>query len=237
MIVREVGADIQENFHRIQGRIEAAARRAGRDAKEVKLVVVTKEVEPIRIREAVAAGATVLGESRVQEALAKIHLLGEEVKWHYVGHLQTNKVKQMIGAFELIHSVDSLRLAHEISSWAERLGICQPVLVQVDLSGERDKFGLTPEEVKPVIQEMAGLTGIAIQGFMMIPPLSPSPETARLQFRRLKVLAVEASRWGFPRVKMGELSMGMSDDFEVAIEEGATWVRIGTAIFGPRRDR
>jgi len=200
-------------------------------------VTVTKGVEPAQTREVLAAGATVLGENRVQEALPKIHSLEKAVKWHFVGHLQTNKVKQIIGMFELIHSVDSLRLAQEISRWAERLGICQPILVQVNLSREASKFGLAPEEVKPIIQEIAGLPGIAIQGLMTILPLSSDPEAGRVYFRRLRVLASEVSRWGFSGVTMGELSMGMSDDFEVAIEEGATWIRIGTAIFGPRSDR
>lgn len=229
--------DVKENLHQIQGHIEAAAKRAGRDPKEVKLVAVTKGVEPARIREALAAGVTDFGENRVQEALPKIHSLGKGVKWHFVGHLQTNKVKQVIGFFELVHSVDSLRLAQEISRWAERLGICQPVLVQVNLSKEETKTGLAPEAVKLAIQEMAGLPGIAIQGLMTIPPLSSDPETSRSYFRRLRVLASEVSRWGFSGVTMGELSMGMSGDFEVAVEEGATWIRIGTAIFGPRRER
>jgi PLP dependent protein len=237
MILREMSTDIKENLRQLQERMDGAARRAGRDPKEVKLVAVTKGVVLTQIREAITAGVTVLGENRVQEALPKIHALGKGVKWHLVGHLQTNKVKQMIGVFELVHSVDSLRLAHEISRWAERLGICQPILIQVNLSGEGSKSGLAPEEVKPVLQEMAGLHGIAIRGLMTIPPLSSDPEAGRIYFRRLRVLAAEVSRWGFSGVTMRELSMGMSGDFEVAVEEGATWVRLGTAIFGPRRDR
>ena len=239
MILREIvmDTDVRENLQRIQERIEAAAKRADRHPKEVNLVAVTKGVEAVRIREALAAGATVLGESRMQEALSKINSFGTDAKWHFIGHLQTNKVKQAIGTFELIHSVDSLRLAREISQWAERLEIYQPVLVQVNLSREESKSGLAPEEVKPVIQEMAGLPGIAIQGLMTIPPASSHPEASRGYFRRLRLLASEISQWDLRGVTMKELSMGMSDDFEVAVEEGATWVRIGTAIFGPRRDR
>ena len=199
-------------------------------------MVVTKGVEQARIREALAAGVTVLGESRMQEALFKMDSFGTGAEWHFIGHLQTNKVKQAIGTFELIHSVDSLRLAREISKWAERLEIYQPILVQVNLSREKSKSGLGPEEVKPVIQEMAGLPGIAIQGLMTIPPASSHPEASRGYFRRLRLLASEISQWDLRGVTMKELSMGMSDDFEVAVEEGATWVRIGTAIFGPRRD-
>ena len=239
MIRREIvmDTDVQENLNRVQARIEDAAKRADRDPKEIKLMAVTKGVEPAQIREALAAGVTVLGESRMQEALSKIDSFGKDVPWHFIGHLQTNKVKQAIGTFELIHSVDSLRLAREISKWAERLEIYQPILVQVNLSREESKSGLAPEEVKPVIQEMAGLPGIAIQGLMTIPPVSSNPEASRGYFRRLRFLASEVSRWGLRGVTMEGLSMGMSDDFEVAIEEGATWVRIGTAIFGPRRDR
>jgi len=239
MILREIAmdTDVRENLQRVQERIEAAAKRADRHPKEINLVAVTKGVEPVRIREALAAGATVLGESRMQDALSKINSIGADVKWHFIGHLQTNKVKQAIGTFELIHSVDSLRLAREISQWAERFEIYQPILVQVNLSREKSKSGLVPEEVKPVIQEMAGLPGIAIQGLMTIPPASSKPEASRGYFRRLRLLASEISRWGLRGVTMEVLSMGMSDDFEVAVEEGATWVRIGTAIFGPRRDR
>jgi len=239
MTIREivVDMDVKENLHQIQERIQAAAKRADRDPKEVKLMAVTKGVEPMRLREALAAGIAVLGENRVQEALPKVHSLGKEVKWHFVGHLQTNKVKQVIGVFELIHSVDSLRLAQEISRWAERFGICQPILVQVNLSGEENKSGLAPREVKSVIQEMAVLPGIAIQGLMTIPPLSSDPEASRGYFRCLRDLAFEVSQREFSSVAMGELSMGMSGDFEVAVEEGATWIRIGTAIFGPRRER
>jgi len=237
VILRQTRTDIKENLRQFQERVDVAAQRAGRDPKEVKLVAVTKGVEPDRIREAAMAGVEVVGESRVQEALPKTHSLGKEVTWHFIGHLQTNKVKQMMGVFELIHSVDSLRLAHEISRWAERSGVCQPVLIQVNLSREGSKSGLAPEEMKPVLQEMAGLQGITVRGLMTIPPLSDDAEASRVYFRRLRVLAAEVSRWGFSGVTMGELSMGMSGDFEVAIEEGATWVRLGTAIFGPRRDR
>jgi pyridoxal phosphate enzyme (YggS family) len=236
-IVMDVDIDIKENLRHIQERVEAAAKRAGRDPKEIKLLTVTKGVEATQIREVLAAGATVLGESRAQEAIPKIHSLEKGVKWHFIGHLQTNKVKQIIGMFELIHSVDNLRLAEEISRWAERLRICQPILVQVNLSRESSKFGVAPEEAKPIIQAMSRLPGIAIQGLMTILPLASDPGASRVYFRRLRVLASEISQWDLRGVTMGELSMGMSDDFEVAVEEGATWIRIGTAIFGPRRDR
>jgi pyridoxal phosphate enzyme (YggS family) len=229
--------DVRENLHRIRERIEAAAKRAKRNPKEIRLLAVTKGVESARIREAIAAGTIVLGENRLQEALSKVHFLGPGVKWHFIGHLQTNKVRQSIGMFELIHSIDSVRLAREVSAAAERLEIRQPVLVQVNLSGEKSKFGLAAEEVEPAIREMAGLSGIAIQGLMTIPPFSSNPEDSRGYFRRLRRLASEISQQGLEGVTMGELSMGMSDDFEVAVEEGATLVRIGTAIFGPRRDR
>jgi pyridoxal phosphate enzyme (YggS family) len=239
MILREtiVDADVQENLHRIRKRIEAAAKRADRDPKEIKLVAVSKGVDSARIRETLAAGTIILGENRLQEALPKIHFLEADVRWHFIGHLQTNKVKQAVGTFELIHSIDSLRLAQEVSTCAGQLGIRQPVLVQLNLSGEKSKFGLAARELKAVIREMAGLPGIAIRGLMTIPPMSSNPEAGRHYFRSLRLLAAEVSQYDLRDVGMEELSMGMSDDFEVAIEEGATLVRIGTAIFGQRRDR
>lgn len=205
----------------------ATARRAGRDPATITLVAVTKMVVPERVDEAVAAGLTVFGESKVQEANAKIPVVSGRARWHMVGHLQSNKARYAVALFELIHSVDSVKLAAELSKWAERAGKTQAVLLEVNVAGEAVKFGLKPEDVPAALEQINQLPRIEVQGLMTVPPYTEDPEQAREHFQRLRELRDATG--------LRELSMGMTHDFEVAIEEGATLVRVGTAIFGERQ--
>jgi len=223
-------ARIAENLAEVKGRIAQAARRSGRTPEDVTLVVVTKKVEVSRILEAISAGATELGENYVQEAVAKWQAIGSAgVRWHFIGHLQKNKVKQAVKVFDLIQSVDSLPLAQEIGKRALDQGRIMDVLIEVRISGEETKHGVSPEDALAFAQEVAQVEGIKLQGFMGMAPFVVNPEEARPFFARLKQLwdklPLEQRQW---------LSMGMSHDFEVAIEEGSNMVRIGTAILGPR---
>lgn len=218
----------------VMDRIAATAKSSGRDLPSVKLVVVTKTVGVDRIREAVDAGALILGENRVQEAKEKIEKLGPIASWHLIGHLQTNKAKYAVKLFYLIHSVDSLELAKEIDKQAAKIGRVQDVLIEVSISGEASKAGVASENAAALIKDAAKLKNISIKGLMTIPPFSDSPEDSRPYFKKLRELSESVARENIPGVSMKELSMGMSGDFEVAIEEGATMVRIGTAIFGQR---
>lgn len=227
-------SEIAERLAQVQARIAAAAHRAGRDPASITLVAVSKTVPPDRIKEGVAAGLTVLGENRVQEAQAKIQTLGRLVQWHLVGHLQTNKAKLAVRLFDLIHSLDSLKLATELDRHARAAGKRVPCFVEANQGGELTKSGLAEAAVLPFIQEAAALGGIEIRGLMSLPPYLEDPEGVRPYFRRLRILRDEAATAGIPGLRLEHLSMGMSHDFEVAVEEGATMVRIGTAIFGPR---
>lgn len=213
----------------VRARIAAAAARSGRRPEEITLVAVTKGVPLTRIREAVAAGVTDVGESRVQEAAPKVAALREAVRWHLVGHLQRNKAPLAAGLFTVIHSLDTVRLAQTLSRHAPRR---VDVLVQVNIAREPQKHGVPPEAVAEILRGAAALPGIRVVGLMTIPPLHPDPERARPIFRRLRTLRDEAAR--VLGTALPHLSMGMSDDFEVAVEEGATMVRVGRAIFGPR---
>jgi hypothetical protein len=222
---------IAARLRRIRGRMGAAAERSGRDPGRITLVVVTKGVTEDRIRQAIMAGATTLGENRVQEALPKIEAMGPSVQWHLIGHLQRNKVKHAVGLFDMIHSVDSLELAREIHHRAEGAGIRQKVLVQVNVAQEPGKHGVSTEGLEALVREMSTLTHLSLEGLMTIPPPSDDPEGSRPFFRWLAGKAAELGRSGR---HVHELSMGMSSDFEVAVEEGATLIRVGAAIFGPR---
>lgn len=226
---------IADNLNRVMDRIAAAAQRAGRDPSNIKVVVVTKTIEPERIREAIAAGARILGENRVQEAREKIGLLEPMVSWHMIGRLQTNKAKYAVKLFQLIHSVDSLTLAKEIDRQAAKIQKVQDVLIEVNLAGEKSKGGVAAAAALDLIREAAGLKNIRIIGLMTMPPYTEDPENSRPYFRRLRELAEWISRENIPNISLRELSMGMSADFDTAVEEGATMVRIGTAIFGERR--
>ncbi|MBI2159964.1 MAG: YggS family pyridoxal phosphate-dependent enzyme [Candidatus Rokubacteria bacterium] len=221
--------DIPGNLERVRQRIARAAERAGRRAESVLLIGVSKTVEVARIRDAVAAGLPALGENRVQEARAKIAELGRPVPWHLVGQLQTNKAKDAVELFDLIHSLDRLELARELDRRARQRGRPVEVLVQVNLAGEAQKGGVAPEALGALLDAAAGLDHVRVRGLMAIPPESPDPEDARPWFRTLGKLG--------KRHALPELSIGMSGDFEVAIEEGATMIRVGTAIFGARPPR
>lgn len=223
---------ISANFSYILKRIKLAAERSGRDAETIKLVAVTKNVGIPKIREAIAGGVTIIGENRIQEAREKFSEIGSTVQWHFIGHLQTNKVKYLFDIFSLIHSVDSLPLAEEIQKKAEKKGIKTDILIEVNISGEKTKFGILPERVIALARDISKLKNINLKGLMTIPPFSESPEDSRQYFRMLRTLMTDVKKDG---IKINELSMGMSNDFEVAIEEGATIIRIGTAIFGERR--
>jgi PLP dependent protein len=222
---------LHDRLLRVQERIRLAAGRAGREAASITLVAVSKTVPVEVIREALAAGVMILGENRVQEARDKIAALSGRATWHLVGHLQTNKAKLAVQLFDLIHSLDSPRLAEALDRSAEQAGRVVRCLVEVNLGGEESKSGTTEEGVRPLLEAAARLTHLRIEGLMTIPPLLPDPEQVRPFFRRLRNLRDKLAGEGF---RLTELSMGMTHDFEVAIEEGATMVRIGTAIFGPR---
>ena len=221
--------DIRSNLERVQAAIATACQRAGRSADEVLLVAVSKTVDLERIRHAMAAGVPALGENRVQEARVKIEVLGRTLPWHLIGPLQTNKAKDAVRLFDWIHSVDRLELATELDRRACALGRTVDALLEVNVAEEPQKSGARPDEIKPLLDAIAGLRGIRIRGLMAIPPAVPDAEQSRPHFRRLRELGAAV---GLPH-----LSMGMSGDFEVAIEEGATMVRVGTAIFGPRAPR
>ena len=225
---------IRENLSNVMERIARAARRAGRDPEDVVLIAASKGVEVDRLKDGLSAGIKVFGESKVQEAMPKLLALGKEAEWHFIGHLQSNKVKYVVGAFTLIHSVDSIELSEEINRRAEKMGMIQNVLLEVNVSGEKGKFGVMPDNVIAITNALSGLKYISLKGFMTIPPYSDDPEDARPYFRILREIRDKARQTGIFTDDCGELSMGMSDDFETAIEEGATMVRVGTAIFGTR---
>jgi pyridoxal phosphate enzyme (YggS family) len=221
---------VQENIRRLREKIAQAAVRAGRNPDEVRLVVVTKGVPPERVKEALAAGVRACGENRVQELLAKQPLLPAGTEWHFIGHLQTNKVKYIIDRINLLHSLDSWRLAREIDRLAGRRGKEMEVLVQVNVSGEKTKSGLAPEEVLDFLEALGELPALRARGLMTIAPAVRDPEEARPVFRHLRLL-LERARARLPGARLDCLSMGMSGDYPVAVEEGASILRIGTAIF------
>jgi PLP dependent protein len=226
---------IARNVREVLDRIGRAAIRAGRRPEAVSLVAVTKTVSVDRIRQAVDAGLRILGESRLQEALPKIEALGgRDLRWHFIGALQRRKVKAVVGTFDLIHSVDSLELAVEIDRRAGEAGIRQSVLLEINVGGEATKAGFPPGKAADAVTELAALPHLAVTGLMAIPPLESDAEASRPYFKTMRELARSLASPRLQRIRMEELSMGMSGDFEVAVEEGATMVRIGTAIFGER---
>jgi hypothetical protein len=219
--------ELIDRISTVYKRMSHAAMRAGRNPEDVRLVAVTKFVDASRIKEAFDAGLRVFGESRVQEAQEKVaELQGLNIQWHMVGHLQKNKAKAAVGIFDLIHSLDSVELMELVNKYADKLGKVQKGLIQVKLSEEESKFGISENEVEELLEAAKGMKNLKIEGLMTIPPFFDDPELARPYYRRLKELG---DRFGLP-----ELSMGMTNDFEIAIEEGATMVRVGTAIFGER---
>jgi len=231
-----MGDDFKSRLEAVRARIERAARQAGRDPGGVTLVAVSKSVPVERLREAIAIGCRVFGENRVQEAAAKMEALSEYqgLQWHLIGPLQTNKIKAAVGRFALLHAVDRLEVAEHLDRAARERGLTQAVLLEVNVAGERTKHGFSPDELARVTERMGAFPGIRVLGLMAVPPAAVAPEEARPHFRRLRMLAAEVQTLKIPGVTMRELSMGMSGDFEVAIEEGATMVRVGTALFGPR---
>lgn len=225
-------SEVGRRLEQVHERIVRACERAGRDPGSVRLVAVSKTIAAARIREAMAAGQTLFGENRVQEAVAKIAETGPGARWHLVGRLQSNKAKHAVGRFELIHGVDDRELAVELNRRAAAQEATQPVLVQANLAGEPTKAGAGEGELLPLVEEVSKLPHLALCGLMIIPPPEQEAERTRPWFRRLRELRdLAASRLGRP---LPELSMGMTDDFEVAIEEGATLVRVGRAVFGER---
>lgn len=218
--------DIRANVTRVQEAMAGACRRAGRPVEDVVLIAVSKTVELARIRAAVEAGVPALGENRVQEARDKIDALGHPVPWHLIGSLQTNKAREAVRLFDCIHSVDRIELAEELCRRARQAGRVVDVLVQVNLGEEPQKSGVAPGEVKRLLDAMRPLEALHARGLMAIPPVTREAEEARPWFRRLRELRDATG--------VEHLSMGMTADFEVAIEEGATMIRVGTAIFGPR---
>jgi len=233
--VRPTGEDVRERLSHVWERIEKAARRAGRDAGEVTLVAVTKGVEVPRILEAIECGVQHIGENRYQEAREKIPLVGDRVTWHFVGHLQRNKVKYVVKNFSMIHSLDRPSLAEEMERRAARAGRVVRTLVEVNVSGEESKSGVAPGGLLELLRSVCRSEHVRVEGLMTIAPVVEDPEHARPYFRKLRELAESVASAGLPRVSMDHLSMGMTDDFEVAVEEGATIVRVGRAIFGERR--
>ena len=223
---------IRENLSRVRERIERAAQKAGRDPKEIKLVAVSKTVEVARIKEAIEAGVSILGENYVQEAEKKIEALGKPVSWHFIGHLQSNKVRYAVRLFDVIHSIDSIPLAEELNRRAEQPDRVIKVMIEVNLSKEATKFGTDEEKVLNLAKRIQSSKHLSLEGLMTMPPYFDSPEMSRPYYVALRELKERMTKEGIP---MKELSMGMSNDFEIAIEEGATYVRVGTAIFGPRK--
>lgn len=220
-------SEVAHNINQIHERIRSAAGRAGRPSEDVTLVAVSKTVEPERVETALMAGQTLFGESRVQEAKAKIPLVSGRAHWHMIGHLQSNKAHEAVTLFDVIHSVDSVKLAGELSKWAEHVGKTQVIFLEVNVSGEASKFGLKPEDLEFTLTEINKLPRLDVQGLMTIAPYTEEVEKARPYFRRLRELR--------DTLGVRELSMGMTHDFEVAVEEGATLVRVGAAIFGERK--
>lgn len=225
--------EIAGRLSEIRARMDAAARRAGRDPASVTLVAVSKTHPAERVRAALDAGQIVFGENRMQEALPKIEALADTpARWHLIGHLQSNKARQAAGRFELIHSVDSVNLIQELETRAAAAGIVQKILLQINVSGEESKFGASPSEIPALLDALSRAPHLSADGLMTIPPLTETAEISRPHFKRLRELI--ASIPADAPFTSRHLSMGMSDDFEVAIEEGATLIRVGTAIFGSR---
>lgn len=225
---------VVENLAEVEKRVCAACERAGRARGEVTLIAVSKTKPISMIEELLPGGTRDFGENKVQELCDKYEQLPKDIRWHLIGHLQRNKVKYVADKACLIHSVDSLRLAQAISEEGVKRQVVVPVLVEVNVAGEESKFGVTPEETEALVREIAKLPGIAVKGLMTIAPFVEDPEENRVHFANLKKLCVDIKKKNIDNVSMNVLSMGMTGDYEVAIEEGATMIRVGTGIFGER---
>ena len=225
---------ISTNLEKVQERIKQAALRAGRDPRDIQLVAVSKTMSAETVRQAIEAGVTILGENYVQEARKKIEEIGHGARWDFIGHLQSNKAKYVVDIFDIIHSVDRLSLAKEISKLAGKKGKTIKILVQVNISGEEAKSGIDPAGVNALVKEIVTLPNLSVEGLMTMPPFFDDPEKARPYFIALRKLRDTLREEIGESIDLKELSMGMSADFEVAIEEGSTLIRVGTAIFGER---
>ncbi len=225
---------ISENLKQVRENIVRACEKAGRDPAEVTLIAVSKTKPVSMLKEAYDEGVRCFGENKVQEIQEKFGLMPSDVKWHMIGHLQRNKVRYLMDKACLIHSVDSVRLAQEISKEAEKAGIVMPVLIEVNVAQEETKYGISVAEVLPLLMEIKDLPGISVQGLMTIAPYVDDPEDNRQIFRALKKLSVDIRDKNVNNINMNILSMGMTGDYTVAVEEGATMVRVGTGIFGER---
>ena len=223
---------IKNNLEIINKKIKKAALRADRNPEEIKLVAVTKTATIEQIEEAIKAGVKIIGESKVQEAKEKYQIITADIEWHLVGRLQTNKVKYAVEIFDCIHSIDSIKLAKEIDKRSLQFGKITNVLVEVNVSGEETKCGIKPEEVETFLKEISKFSRIRVRGLMTIAPIVEDKEEVRPYFRKLRELSKEIKSKNIKNVRMDYLSMGMSEDFEIAIEEGANMVRIGRGIFG-----
>ena len=225
---------IRERLVRVRERIARAAERAGRSADDITLIAVSKTFDSATVQQAVDAGARDLGENRVQEAIAKVGVVQGEARWHLIGHLQSNKARQAVEAFDVIHTIDSNQLADRLDRIAGEVGRRPSVLVQVDLAHEPTKSGADESELPGIIEALESASHLEFRGLMTLPPFFDSPEQARPYFRKLREILEGLNRHRSTDQRLTELSMGMTNDFEVAIEEGATMVRVGTAIFGVR---
>lgn len=225
---------IKENITLVREKMDNACKKAGRDTKEVALITVSKTKPVNALMEAYEAGSRDFGENKVQEMLDKMEVMPADVRWHMIGHLQRNKVKYIVGKVFLIHSVDSLRLAEEISKESVKKGVSTDVLVEVNIAREETKFGTSGEEAIALVEAIAKLPNICVKGLMTIAPYVTDSEENRDYFMKMKQLSVDITHKNIDNVSMSVLSMGMTGDYEVAIEEGATYVRVGTGIFGER---
>lgn len=225
---------VAEQFLKMQNRVAAACERAGRDISEVTLIAVSKTKPVEMLSEVYEAGARDFGENKVQEIQAKYPQLPEDIRWHMIGHLQTNKVRQVVGKACLIHSVDSVRLAQEINKESAKQGIVTEILLEVNVAEEESKFGFSLNETEAALREISQLPNVKVRGLMTIAPFVDEPEDNRQVFRELYEFFIDMKSKNIDNVTMNTLSMGMTGDFEVAIEEGATMVRVGTGIFGAR---
>ena len=225
---------ITENLSMVENKIAAACKRAGRERDEVKLIAVSKTQPVEAIREAIEYGINSFGENRVQELREKIEIIKDNLDWHLIGHLQTNKVKYVVGKVSLIHSLENIRLAEALDKEAAKLGITVDVLAEINVAKEDTKFGVNPEDAENFIREVSKFPNINIKGLMTVAPYTDISEENRKYFRQLKKIMVDLNSKNIHNVSMNVLSMGMTGDYEVAIEEGATLVRVGTGIFGSR---
>ena len=227
--------NIKDRLENIKGRIEKTALDCGRNPESIRLIAVSKTVSAAIVKDAIEAGAMILGENYVQEAREKISALSNfETSWHFIGHLQSNKAKYAVRLFDLIHSVDSIKLARELNKQAQKDGKIQKILIQINISQEKTKSGIAVDDTADIIQAISKFENIKIKGLMTMPPFFNQPDRVRPFFAALRELRDQLADRAIPKVSLEELSMGMTGDFEVAIAEGATMVRVGTAIFGER---